>query len=257
MKVTAIVLSIILTFSPLLTDAYPKTQPSESYKIISNKGFLPITITSDNLDRKVTHGECVHVLVSILDYSEQYRISLSNSFWSRLWQSIRRFFRYLRFDFSNLRRYSKLDDYEKLAIAKCWGIEFESLDVNKPLKGWELLELESFGLSEVLSTAGVPRTYREEIELLKTQIGKVSNELENKYKDLFKYDKPALKSEKPWRSGQSWVYFIFASQHDLLPKWKTQITPKILDNDLSVRQALDFLWRVIPLTEQMARDLIR
>jgi len=251
MRIKVIFLVVILTISPILNVFTQTIQPPESFKIISLKGFLPSTITTDNLDRKVTRGECVHILVSILDYFEQYRISLTNSFWDRLWQIIKRFFRYLRFDFTNLRRYSRLNNYEKLAIAKCWGIEFDSSDANKPIKGWEILELESFGLSEALSTAGVPRTYREEIELLKIQIGRVSNELENKYKEL------SLKSEMPWKPGQSWVYFIFASQHDLLPKWKMQIIPKILDDDLSVRQALDFLWRVLPLTEQMAKDLSR
>jgi len=254
MKKCAFFLALLVCVSQVslcvAADVTQSTQkPKTPFEELASIDALPPTIYLSNLDQKTNVAESVYLLTSVLDWSEQYRISATDSFWMRIWFRMERFVRYIRFDFDKLSEIAAVKGFERLSNSKRWGIEFDMADLGKPVTGWQILEMESFGLSEALSSNGIQRTLREEVNSLLSQIASIKIEMTQKFADLkIEKEKTQIEDEVPL------AYFLFALQHNLLPDAENP-TPLMLEETLTKGQALEFAMKAKQFLKGMVEDI--
>lgn len=213
------------------------------FTFFTTQKMLPKDISFESLQALTTKGVALHILIGSVDHCQQYRISIVDSFWKRLWLSMSNMFRNIRIDF---RKKPDVANLEKIANANIWGISTDGIDFNGKITGLQLLKLESMALSEILIRNGIPRTLNEEIDYLKKQVKLVENDMIKRFKSL------GL-NVKNGAIDENWLYYIFALNHNLLPNWATKASD--LGKDLTLSQALDFLLKAIGYCKQMAHDL--
>lgn len=238
---------IILLVSLMAGEAqYAKaeiTYEITKFTFFAAQKILPKDTSFESLQTLTTKGVALHMLVGSANHCQQYRISIVDSFWKRLWLSISNMFRNIRIDF---RKKPDVANLENIANANIWGISTDSIDFNGKISGMLLLKWESMALSEILIRNGIPRTLNEEINYLKKQVGLVENDMIKRFKSLGLNIKNGTIDE-------NWLYYIFALNHNLLPNWAT--TASDLGKDLTLSQTLDFLQKAIGYCKQMAHDL--
>ncbi len=245
-------LALLLSFAIFFTFVIPAfSQPEKSlFSELDGIGVVPKTMAPDKLERPATRGECLSMLILTLEYGEEYRISNNPSFWARLWQNTVRFFRTLWHNVTGLVVGGpEIDEkYAPLARARLWGLVFDPTKLEEPVPAWEVLSMMSAGLSQSLSSAGVPRTLTQEVEYLSRQVDRIKMELAKRYQEL------RIDAENPLVSNQSWTYYLFSLQHDLLPQ-SLEKSPKELEKSVSCGLALEFAQRALAYLRQMADDL--
>ncbi|NLI40907.1 MAG: hypothetical protein GX421_06985 [Caldisericales bacterium] len=225
-------------------------KPKTPFEELSSIGAIPPTIhLSSNYDQPATIAESAYLVTSVLDWAEQYRISATESFWMRIWFRMESFLHRIRFDFEELSEIASIKGFEKLSNSKRWGISFEIADLDKPVTGWQVLEMESFGLSEALLSNGIQRTLREEVDSLLSQIASIKVEMAQKFADLkIEKERTSIENEVPL------AYFLFALQHDLLPETENP-EPSMLEQNLTKGQLLEFAVKAKKYLQGMVDDI--
>lgn len=207
-----------------------------------------------NPETKATRLDAIRAINNTTSWWEDYRIEINNSFWGKLWLRIKRFFVYLTLDIQYLADVSKSRYSNDIFVASRWGMELTDATANQPMTGWQLLELEAQALSKALNYCGINRTLTDEVEDIRLELNKISENLDSNYKAIVK----ANLIQKPMREfkpDNAWVYYIFATQHGLLPDNSSTSPQEILDGQLSTKHVSNYIIKLKNLLEQMAKDL--
>ena len=133
-------------------------------------------------------------------------------------------------------------------------MELTDATANQSMSGWQLLELESQALSKALNYCGINRTLTDEVASIRLELDKISKNLDSNYKAIIKANL-IQKPMQEFKPDNAWVYYIFASQHGLLPDNSSASPQEILNRQLSKKQVDAYILKLRNLLEQMAKDL--
>lgn len=212
-------------------------------------------VKATNQDVVASRLDAIRAINTTISWWEDYRIEICTSFWSKLWLQIKRFFIYLSLDQNFLVNVSKSNHRDDIFIACKWGMQLSDDTANQPITGWELLELESQALSKALNYCGINRTLTDEVSEIRLELGKLSKTMDTSYQAIFKakiIDKP----KRFFKPDNAWVYYIFATQHGLLPNSDTKTSPsQMLNLNLTKKQVDSYIKNLKELLKQMAIDL--
>jgi hypothetical protein len=213
--------------------------------------FYPDTVKPDS---EISRLEAVQTINSVMSWWEDYRIETEQSFWARLWLSIRKFVGYLTLDFDRLLGISKSKNPKDIFIAKRWGIALDDADNAKKISGWQFLELQSQALSKALNYSGINRTLTEEVQSIRLELKSVSKSLDASYADIIASN-IIQKPMRAFKPDEAWVYYIFATQHDLLPPHEGLTPQELLNPSMKGSDLKKFTEKLVLLLDQMAQDL--
>lgn len=205
-------------------------------------------------ESQATRLDAIKAINNTVSWWEEYRIEICGSFWGRLWLRVKRFFIYLTLDTQYLAQVSKSKHSQEIFLANRWGMELTDKSANLNITGWQLLELESQALSKALNYCGINRTLTDEVADIRLELDKISKNLDSNYRSIIKANliKKPMNEFKP---DNAWVYYIFATQHGLLPDSSPASPQEILNRQLSKKQVKAYIVRLKNLLEQMAKDL--
>jgi hypothetical protein len=210
-----------------------------------------------SLDQEVTRFQAVETINNAMSWWEDYRINSCRDFWKRLWYGFQKFIGYLTTDIDYLAQVSKSEHTKEIFIANRWGIRLADSDVDKPVAGWEILELESQALSKALNASGIGRNLTDEVNQIRSELGKISRQLDASYKPLI--DEGLISGPKTeFKPGNDWVYYLFSIQHDLLPHNPDnalRMSIGQLNMPVTGRQLEAYAAKLVNLLRQMADDL--
>lgn len=215
----------------------------------------PDQVKPSNQAAVATRIDAIKAINATVSWWEDYRIEINTSFWGKLWLRIKKFFIYLTVDQSYLANISKSKLSDDIFLANKWGMELSDSTAKQPITGWELLELESQALSKALSYCGVYRSLTDEVSEIRQELEKLSKSMNLNYQNIIKA-RIIAKPLRVFKPDNAWVYYIFATQHGLLPDSDVKSTPSQLLNTKLTKMQIDlYIAKLKELLGQMAIDL--